>query len=258
MAIETQPSRAQGSGGGRPAGEPEPAPLVAAARRSTPRSSAPSSATCSATCWATTWPARPAPPASTRTSRCPTPRTGRSCSATCWRSWAGWPGSACSTTSSARCSAARRRARRRLPEQRGSGLAKYFRYALDHKVVGIQYLVGMIIYFCTAGLFAMAIRTELLSPVRPRLHLAGLRGDRRRARHDDDDADDLGHPRPVRQLPGPAHDRRQAGRLPPGRGAVVLADADGVPDPAVGPAARRLPVRLDRVRAAVDPVHRRR
>ncbi len=45
------------------------------------------------------------------------------------------------------------------------GLAKYFRYELDHKVVGLQYLVGMIIYFCTAGLFAMAIRTELLSPV---------------------------------------------------------------------------------------------
>jgi cytochrome c oxidase subunit I len=49
-------------------------------------------------------------------------------------------------------------------ETRG-GLAKYFRYELDHKVVGLQYLVGMIIYFCTAGLFAMAIRTELLSPV---------------------------------------------------------------------------------------------
>jgi cytochrome c oxidase subunit 1 len=45
-----------------------------------------------------------------------------------------------------------------------SGLARYFRYSLDHKVVGMQYLVGMIIYFCTAGLFAMAIRTELLSP----------------------------------------------------------------------------------------------
>src|SRR5690242_2063626 len=45
------------------------------------------------------------------------------------------------------------------------GLAKYFRYSLDHKVVGIQYLVGMLVYFCTAGLFAMAIRTELLSPV---------------------------------------------------------------------------------------------
>ena len=44
------------------------------------------------------------------------------------------------------------------------GLAKYFRYTLDHKVVGIQYLVGMLIYFFTGGLLAMAIRTELLSP----------------------------------------------------------------------------------------------
>jgi len=52
-----------------------------------------------------------------------------------------------------------------LPAHETSGLARYFRYSLDHKVVGIQYLVGMIIYFCTAGLFAMAIRTELLSPV---------------------------------------------------------------------------------------------
>jgi cytochrome c oxidase subunit I len=44
------------------------------------------------------------------------------------------------------------------------GLAKYFRFTLDHKVVGIQYLYGMIAYFLTGGLFAMAIRTELLSP----------------------------------------------------------------------------------------------
>jgi cytochrome c oxidase subunit 1 len=52
-----------------------------------------------------------------------------------------------------------------VPEHEASGLARYFRYSLDHKVVGIQYLVGMVIYFCTAGLLAMAIRTELLSPV---------------------------------------------------------------------------------------------
>ncbi len=45
-----------------------------------------------------------------------------------------------------------------------TGLARYFRYTLDHKVVGIQYLFGMITYFLTGGLFAMAIRTELLSP----------------------------------------------------------------------------------------------
>jgi cytochrome c oxidase subunit I len=45
-----------------------------------------------------------------------------------------------------------------------TGLARYFRFTLNHKVVGIQYLVGMIVYFLTGGLFAMAIRTELLSP----------------------------------------------------------------------------------------------
>src|ERR1035437_4973964 len=49
-------------------------------------------------------------------------------------------------------------------EEAATGVARVFRFSLDHKVVGIQYLVGMIIYFCTAGLFAMAIRTELLSP----------------------------------------------------------------------------------------------
>ncbi|MGH9065689.1 MAG: cytochrome c oxidase subunit I, partial [Acidimicrobiales bacterium] len=44
------------------------------------------------------------------------------------------------------------------------GLARYFRYTPDHKVVGWQYLIGMLIYFFTGGMFALAIRTELLSP----------------------------------------------------------------------------------------------
>jgi cytochrome c oxidase subunit 1 len=42
----------------------------------------------------------------------------------------------------------------------------YFSYTLDHKVVGVQYLVAMLVYFFVAGLFAMAIRSELLSPTR--------------------------------------------------------------------------------------------
>ena len=42
----------------------------------------------------------------------------------------------------------------------------YFRYTLDHKVVGVQYLVAMLVYFFVAGLFALVIRTELLSPTR--------------------------------------------------------------------------------------------
>src|SRR5262249_29220711 len=51
-----------------------------------------------------------------------------------------------------------------VQHEQAGGLAKYFRFTLDHKVVGIQYLFGMIAYFLTGGLFAMAIRTELLSP----------------------------------------------------------------------------------------------
>jgi cytochrome c oxidase subunit 1 len=58
----------------------------------------------------------------------------------------------------------------RLHGAEGPGLSKYFRYTLDHKVVGIQYLFGMIGYFLTGGLFAMAIRAELLSPT---YHLIG-------------------------------------------------------------------------------------
>ncbi len=46
----------------------------------------------------------------------------------------------------------------------GGGASRYFKYTLDHKVVGTQYLVGMLIYFFTGGLFALGIRTELLSP----------------------------------------------------------------------------------------------
>ena len=52
----------------------------------------------------------------------------------------------------------------RLLRVHEAGIGKYFRYTLDHKVVGIQYLYGMIVYFLTGGLFAMAIRSELLSP----------------------------------------------------------------------------------------------
>ncbi|HVC14563.1 MAG TPA: cbb3-type cytochrome c oxidase subunit I [Acidimicrobiales bacterium] len=41
---------------------------------------------------------------------------------------------------------------------------KYFRYSVEHKTVGMQYLIMVLVFFFTAGLLAMAIRTELLSP----------------------------------------------------------------------------------------------
>ena len=42
--------------------------------------------------------------------------------------------------------------------------SKYFRYSLDHKVVGLQYVVGVLLFLFTGGILAMAIRTELLNP----------------------------------------------------------------------------------------------
>jgi cytochrome c oxidase subunit 1 len=41
---------------------------------------------------------------------------------------------------------------------------KYFRYTLDHKVVGLQYVVGVLLFLFTGGLLAMAVRAELLNP----------------------------------------------------------------------------------------------
>lgn len=46
----------------------------------------------------------------------------------------------------------------------GGGVGRYFRYTLDHKVVGIQYLVATVAFFCIGGFTAMLIRTELLTP----------------------------------------------------------------------------------------------
>ncbi len=45
-----------------------------------------------------------------------------------------------------------------------TGFSKYFRYNLDHKVVGLQYVVGVLLFLFTGGLLAMAIRAELLNP----------------------------------------------------------------------------------------------
>ena len=51
------------------------------------------------------------------------------------------------------------------PEQEpGTGWTRFFRLTTDHKTVGMQYLFGVLGFFFTGGLLAMAIRTELLTP----------------------------------------------------------------------------------------------
>ena len=49
-------------------------------------------------------------------------------------------------------------------EDVGEGIGRYFRLCTDHKVVAMQYLVGIGVFFFIGGLNAMLIRTELLQP----------------------------------------------------------------------------------------------
>jgi cytochrome c oxidase subunit 1 len=51
-----------------------------------------------------------------------------------------------------------------LREKEQEGPARYFRLCTDHKVVGLQYFVTVLFFFLIAGLNAMFIRAELLTP----------------------------------------------------------------------------------------------
>ncbi|HET8557537.1 MAG TPA: cbb3-type cytochrome c oxidase subunit I [Gaiellaceae bacterium] len=51
-----------------------------------------------------------------------------------------------------------------LREKETQGIGRYFSLCTDHKVVGIQYLWGIGLFFFIGGLNAMLIRTELLRP----------------------------------------------------------------------------------------------
>jgi cytochrome c oxidase subunit 1 len=44
------------------------------------------------------------------------------------------------------------------------GLIRYFKFTTDHKVVGMQYLVGVLVMLAFGGLGAMLIRLELMQP----------------------------------------------------------------------------------------------
>jgi cytochrome c oxidase subunit 1 len=49
-------------------------------------------------------------------------------------------------------------------ESEGEGTGRYFRLCTDHKVVAIQYIIGIGVFFLVGGINAMLIRTELLQP----------------------------------------------------------------------------------------------
>ena len=45
------------------------------------------------------------------------------------------------------------------------GWLRYFSFSLDHKVIGIQYLVCGFLFYLIGGTLASAIRIELASPI---------------------------------------------------------------------------------------------
>jgi cytochrome c oxidase subunit I len=52
-------------------------------------------------------------------------------------------------------------------EKQAKGAGRYLRMSTDHKVIGLQYLLGIGFFFFIGGLNAMLIRTELLRPSPP-------------------------------------------------------------------------------------------
>jgi len=64
----------------------------------------------------------------------------------------------------------------------GTGWSRYLRASTDHKVIGLQYLMGIGVFFFIGGVNAMLIRAELLHPTTPTfspgqyLTIVGLHG----------------------------------------------------------------------------------
>src|SRR5258708_17162340 len=48
--------------------------------------------------------------------------------------------------------------------KRRRGISKYFAWSIDHKVIGIQYIVTAFTFFLIGGVLAELIRIELLTP----------------------------------------------------------------------------------------------
>ncbi len=94
-------------------------------------------------------------------------------------------------------------------------------------------------------------------PHQPRVRSGHLHRHRQRARHDHDDDGLVGRGRAARQLAGPPHDRLTAHGLPAHRGLLLLDLHGGLPGHRERALLRRLPDRLDRLRAPADAGGRR-
>ena len=137
-------------------------------------------------------------------------------------------------------------------ESEGEGWLRYFSLCTDHKVVGIQYLVGIGVFFLVGGLNAMLIRTELLQPnvhvfgANQYLTLVGMHGAMMMGMMTS------GRAGAVCQLARAADDRHPADGVPAYRVVHLLAAHGGRRDAHHDDLLRRLSDRLDRLCAAVD------
>ena len=71
-----------------------------------------------------------------------------------------------------------------------ASFARYFRLTEDHKVVGMQYTIGSLLFLFTGGMFAMMIRDRAARPHDSRLRTGDLHRGRRGTRDDHDDDGD--------------------------------------------------------------------
>lgn len=55
-------------------------------------------------------------------------------------------------------------AKRIYPPAKRPAISEYFRWSLDHKIIGVQYMVTALLFFVLGGALAMFIRWELLTP----------------------------------------------------------------------------------------------
>ena len=86
------------------------------------------------------------------------------------------------------------------PEFETTSWTKYFRYTADHKVVGMQYVIGVLTLPVHRRSPGHGHPDRAADADQPRLRTGHLHRHRERARHDDDDDGHLGGRRTARQL----------------------------------------------------------
>ena len=136
---------------------------------------------------------------------------------------------------------------------KGQGVWRYFRFCTDHKVVGIQYLVTVLVLFAVGGPGLVDDPARAGAIGGEGVHARHLQHDRRDARARDDRDHDHHALRRVRQLLRADHDRRQRHGVPARERAQLLDAVQRGAGAALEHGAGWVSDRLDRLLAARRP-----